>query len=172
MTWQLSEYTCSTHISAFLQHLGLLWAWCCLQGSCQARTSILLGLWTWEEPQPRSRSCHGLRWAVGSECVGWDCMNWRALSTAVLSDASLSPVAQAEHLWYTEHLYFCSLWHQQLADRRLPTKEPRLQGNKKKASKWVNPKRNSHCFLDPGWESRFYFVFSKCRTFPGSILTY
>lgn len=48
---------------------------------------------------------------------------WRE-STAVLSDIILSALAQAEHLWCAEHLHFCSLWHQLLADRHLETKEP------------------------------------------------
>lgn len=63
ITWWLPEHPCSVCISAFV-HLGLFWARCCLQGSCLARTSKLLGFWTWEEPQPKSHSCHGLRWGV------------------------------------------------------------------------------------------------------------
>lgn len=62
-TPRLPECTCSIHIIAFC-HFRLFWTWCGLQGSCLARTSTLLGPWTWEEPQPRSRFCHGLRWGV------------------------------------------------------------------------------------------------------------
>lgn len=67
MTQWLPGRACS------ILHLGLFWAWCCSQGSCLDKTSTLLGRWTWEEPQPKSHSCHGLRWGVVRSVQGWDC---------------------------------------------------------------------------------------------------
>lgn len=81
LTWWLPEHACS------ILHLGMFWACCCSQGSCLARTSILLGLWTWEEPQPRSHSCHGLRWGV----------------VKIARVGTAGPVERPEHcctLWY------------------------------------------------------------------------
>lgn len=70
ITFRLPERTRSIHVLAFY-HFGVFWACCCLQGSCLARTSTLLGPWTWEEPQHKSHFCHDSRWGVGtSEWVG------------------------------------------------------------------------------------------------------
>lgn len=103
------------------------------QGSYMARTSRQLGLWTWEEPQLKSHSCHALRWAMDTNV----CSNIITVGLGAQVFWGLALSAPAPALLHTDSQIITAC-------------KQKILLKKKRKTKWMKTKESSLCHLGPG----------------------